>query len=450
MTDTVKIGPVERADRIEVIDVMRGVAILGILHLNMPLALNPAFEVFSDIRIIGWGPLDQWAWMGQHIFTEGTMRGLLQLLLGVGLMLLASKAMSAKGPVGVADVWYRRNLWLLVFGAFNGMVLLWPGDILFPYALAAIFIFPFRLLRARWLFAIGLAFLAWTVIAGVQKYEEAADFVAGVEEARVVEQAGEELSQTQSAALAEWDRRLVEQNGNPFFAKESPRLRKAQAEPLSYIEKFSQEWFGLFKVGQIQEWVIYSFFIMLIGMALYKVGFVQGALSTRLYLAVMVSGYAFGWGIRYWEAQALLTFEPLPNPADPFGDIPRLAIAIAHIALVNVLMRTRAARALGASLGAVGKIAFTIYLTQSFILTYIVAAPWGLSLYGDVGWFQVVWMSALIMALQTVLAMWWLSRFRFGPLEWLWRSLTHWQRQPMRLSQDERVQPAGYGPQAAE
>ncbi|MEM6495041.1 MAG: hypothetical protein AAF650_11755, partial [Pseudomonadota bacterium] len=80
MTDSVKIGPVERADRIEVIDVMRGVAILGILHLNMPLALNPAFEVFSDFRTIGWGPLDQWAWLGQHIFTEGTMRGLLQLL----------------------------------------------------------------------------------------------------------------------------------------------------------------------------------------------------------------------------------------------------------------------------------------------------------------------------------------------------------------------------------
>ncbi|MEO0870971.1 MAG: DUF418 domain-containing protein [Pseudomonadota bacterium] len=452
MSEAANIGPVARADRIDVIDVLRGVAILGILHLNMPLANNVPWEIFAHPSFAGWSELDQTVWVFQHVFTQGTMRGMLQLLFGAGLMLVAAKAMAPDGPVGVADVWYRRNFWLMAFGAFNAFILLWPGDILFIYGAAAILLFPFRLLKAKWLMAIAAAYLAFTVYTGATGYLERAERAAVIETAITLEEQGGELSEVQSTALKSWNERVEAKGMNPEFEKRAKEHRAAVADPdpMAYIAYSSSIWLYLWSDGDIVFMIIEAFFTMILGMALFKTGFIQGGASSRIYWIVMMAGYALGWGARSMGVPGYFTTVPEPALASALGnDIPRIAISLAHIAAINLLMRGFAAGALTASLGAAGRIAFTIYLMQSFIMQYVIGAPFALGLFDQMNWARVFWVSGLIMAVQVVFAMWWLARFRFGPLEWLWRSLTHWKRQPMRL-EDAGVEKGSFGPQPAQ
>ena len=451
MSEAATIGPVARADRIDVIDVLRGVAILGILHLNMPLGNNVAWEIFADPRFNGWSELDQAAWIFQSVFTEGTMRGVLQLLFGAGLMLVAAKAMQPDGPVGVADVWYRRNFWLMAFGAFNAFVLLWPGDILFIYGAAAILLFPFRLLKPKWLLALAGAYLAFTVVMGVSGYTARAEQAELAQSAMAIEEQGGELTQAQEKALTKWNETIETRGMNPEFVQRTKDHRAAVADPnpLVYIFYSSTIWLYLWSDGFIFLMIVEAFFTMLIGMALFKWGFIQGGSSSRTYWIVMLAGYAFGWSARAAGLPSYLEFTPEPDVTSLFGSLPRIAISLAHIAAINLLMRGFAAGALTASLGAAGRIAFTIYLMQSFIMQYVIGAPFALGMFDQMNWARVFWVSGLVVVLQVVFAMWWLSRFRFGPLEWLWRSLTHWKRQPMRL--EETVAPKGaFGPQPAE
>ena len=111
-------APVARRDRIDVLDILRGIAILGIFYMNIPFMGNSGSMQENDIRSIGWSGADQTVWSVISIVAEGTQRGLLEMLFGAGMMVLAAKAMEPDGPVAVADLYIRRNLWLLAFGRY--------------------------------------------------------------------------------------------------------------------------------------------------------------------------------------------------------------------------------------------------------------------------------------------------------------------------------------------
>lgn len=104
MSDALKIGPVARRDRIEVIDILRGVAILGILHLNMPYHVGDEFVPWMYPERFASGPTDLFVHYLMEIFTSGTFRGMLQILFAAGLMMMTARAMKPEGPVGIADV----------------------------------------------------------------------------------------------------------------------------------------------------------------------------------------------------------------------------------------------------------------------------------------------------------------------------------------------------------
>ncbi len=92
-----------------VLDVLRGIAILGIFYINVPYMAAPVWQFSADIRTVGWSPLDQDAWMAITILLAGTQRCLLQFLFGAGMMVIAAKAMEPDGPVAVSDLYYRRT-----------------------------------------------------------------------------------------------------------------------------------------------------------------------------------------------------------------------------------------------------------------------------------------------------------------------------------------------------
>jgi len=162
------LAPVRGRARIEVLDILRGIAILGIFYMNIPYMGNNGTLEDYDFRLIGWSMADRNVWTVIKIFWEGTQRGLLEFLFGAGAMVLTAKAMMPDGPVAVADLFYRRNLWLILFGLIDIFLITWIGDILLIYGLAALFIFPFRKLGPRVLIILGLLFSGYTAVCAIR------------------------------------------------------------------------------------------------------------------------------------------------------------------------------------------------------------------------------------------------------------------------------------------
>ena len=136
--------PVNKKDRILFLDSVRGLALLGILLMNS-MAQSQAHYFYNAMDLSQ--PLtgrNFYAWLVECFLFEGTMRGLFSILFGAGTILLLTRLEKEKPGLETADIFYRRMLWLLVFGLINAFVFLWPGDILYPYALCGLLLFPFR------------------------------------------------------------------------------------------------------------------------------------------------------------------------------------------------------------------------------------------------------------------------------------------------------------------
>src|SRR5215471_1164853 len=168
------IAPVAQNERINSLDALRGLALLGILPANV-LVFGLYFAAGNDPTVAG-GAAHGWnlvSWALYRILIAGKMRALFSMVFGASAILLTARAEERSGESG-ADIYYRRNLWLLGFGLTHGFLLFW-GDILYPYALCALILFPFRKLPAKKLLIIGGLFIAfkagWSSVEALRQVE---------------------------------------------------------------------------------------------------------------------------------------------------------------------------------------------------------------------------------------------------------------------------------------
>jgi len=150
--------------RITSLDAIRGIAVLGIFIVNI-LGFGLGDVSFYNPNLAGGdGLLNDGLWTFQAIFVEGSMRGLFTLLFGAGIVLFTSRAAFPDGRIEIADLYYRRTMWLIVFGLVHSYLLLGPGDILLIYGIAGLFLFPFRILRAKTHFILASVMLLLIVL----------------------------------------------------------------------------------------------------------------------------------------------------------------------------------------------------------------------------------------------------------------------------------------------
>ena len=194
-------SPLQQQDRLVSLDIMRGVALFGILLMNITGMGLP--YAYSDPTVYGGatGP-DLWAWITTSMLFEGTQRGLFSLLFGTGVILLTDRIEARGGDA--SDVFFRRNLWLVGFGIVHAYVLLWTGEILYAYGVTALFVFAFRRTTPRTLITIALAGLligaAWYQL---EAYEGRRKYTA-FQEAQTARTSGATLSRKQTKALEAW------------------------------------------------------------------------------------------------------------------------------------------------------------------------------------------------------------------------------------------------------
>ena len=184
--------------------------------------------------------------------------------------------------------------------------------------------------------------------------------------------------------------------------------------------------------------------MMFIGMALFGWGFFSNKLSTSAYAIGLLLGYGIGIPIGWiFFDKGLGGFifnlggyvDTYRVPHFVLGDFRRLFLCVGHASLIMLIFRSRIIPWLMKGLANVGQMAFTNYLMQSIICTLIFYG-YGLSNYNKLKFHQLYYVVAAIWIFQIIFSLIWLRYFRFGPFEWLWRSLTYWEKQPMRKTEN--------------
>jgi len=426
-------GPVTSADRISSLDVIRGVALFGILLMNivgfgLPYAYdNPTLSGGAD-------GLNLFAWYINALLFEGTMRGLFSILFGAGIVLMTSRAEARDPSIGVADIYFRRNLWLIAFGLVHSWLLLFPGDILYRYGVVALFLFVFRKVSPRYLIVLGVLVLASLSAKDIYWTMQDRQSLAAADSAQVLLDSGNEISEQQQEAIDSWQETLAD--------------AETSAEKITEAIAANQgAYFGIIAANaeiiiQSQSYVFYMFTfwdcagMMLIGMALLKLGILNAERSTRFYLLMIAAGYGIGVSVNAYEVNLLLSnnFSYLAvGQAYMSADLGRLPVTLGHVGLVMLICRKGWLGWLTSRIAAVGRMALSSYIMHTIICIFIFFGI-GFAMFGELQRYQLYYVVFGIWVLQLIVSPIWLKYYRFGPLEWLWRSLTYNKRQPMKRS----------------
>jgi uncharacterized protein len=428
------------AKRIQTLDVLRGIALLGILLMNIPF-FGRAYYLHYNIDILHEysGP-NYWTWWVVNVFFEGSMRGIFSMLFGAGAILLLKGLEEKVLPEGwtPADVYYRRLIWLLVFGMINAYLFLWPGDILYSYAIVGLFLFPFRNLKASRLLAFGILFLLFSTAQYTFTLQEKGEIRRKGEIALQVQKEKKSLTPEMKSDL-EALKNYESENSIPHFKE---KIKETNENMLGSYGGIWTEMAGVNQYIQTHDFYHEYFFdvlsFFLIGMALFQFGFLTGEKSTGTYFLVMVLAYAVGVGLSLWFVESMKSVHFDQSKLAKIFDvhpyqIRRLLLAIGHISLVLLIFKTGLAKGLMQILSKVGQMAFTNYLMQTLLCTSFFLG-YGFAQFGKLERYQLYEFVVCVWIFQMVFSWIWLHYFKMGPFEWVWRSLTYWKKQQIRRS----------------
>ena len=426
-----KFQPVQAANRINSLDVIRGIALLGILLMNIA-GMGLPFAYSNPTVYGGAEGLNLKAWIVTNMFFEGTMRGMFSMLFGAGVILLTTRLEKGGAGIRTADIYYRRVIWLFIFGIIHAYLLLWDGEILYPYALCGLFLFPLRNVIPKKLLIGGLVILFLGTLWTFSDYQNMKQQKTEGLEAAAIKKDGDSLNADQTAALKKW---------------ENMSKKKTDEELQEEIDARHQGYWSnvLHKVKtnqMMQTRVMYRYFFydilafMILGMAFFKWRIFHAEKSNKFYLIMMLIGYAFGLSINYYETTSIIDSNFDIMTIEKTGltyDIGRLMMTFGHIGLIMLFVKSGILKFLQKALGAVGRMALTNYLMHSIITAFIFLG-FGFSMYGMLERHELYYIVFSIWIAQLIYSPIWLKYFKYGPFEWLWRSLTYGKKQPFKKS----------------
>jgi len=400
--------PVVASERIASLDVLRGFAVLGILVMNI--------QMFSMIGAAYMNPTAYGNLEGanfliyylSHLFADQKFMTIFSMLFGAGIVLMWQRA-EAVGRKSTG-LHYRRMFWLMVFGLMHAY-LLWNGDILFFYGFMGLFVYWFRKLRPTPLLVVGSILLA---------VAPALFLLAGY-------------------TIPYWPEENVHEMETQFW---SPPAETVAAEVANYQGGWREQMrsrvpaaLGM-HTGALIFWVFWRVGgLMLIGMAFFKLGIFSAARSRRFYVTCIVLALAIGlpiimYGIHRnfaadWDMSRLF-----------FGSIYNywgsLFVGMGWVSVIMLACLSDGLQRTKQALGSVGRMALTNYLLHTIICTTIFYGH-GFGYFGEVSRVGQILIVLTIWAFQVPFSVWWLRYFRFGPFEWLWRTLSYMRIQPLRV-----------------
>lgn len=413
--------------RIAQLDILRGLAVLGIYWINIVVFAMPSGSYALPTMIGEAEQANLLTWILSELFVEGTMRGLFSLLFGASAMVFLNEAKLAGGNLAIVDRYYRRTLLLIAFGLVHAYLLLWPYDVLYAYGLLGMFLFPLRKLSGRVLIVAGCILLL------LGDFEsDYADLIAADSNTSMTSQ---ELRETANAF-----------QGDTPEEKESVLRETMALQKEVDMETYQSGYYYIFvntiaDVVEQQSTEMYTTHIfdiggmMLLGMAFLKLGIISGQRSMRFYLVLAILGYIAGLITRginiYTEIEhsfSILEITQYTHITYNFGRVP---MTIGHIGLIGAICKWEKFTLITRSLAATGRLALTNYIMQTVISIFLFYG-FGFALFAEFERYQLIYICFAVWSFQILFSILWLKYFRYGPLEWLWRSLIYLQRQPFR------------------
>jgi uncharacterized protein len=403
MTDTditPVLRPVAAGERYLSLDILRGLGVMGILAVNavgfaQPMSVYLSPEL-SPHPLVG---AEATAWWVVHTFFHFKFVTLFSMLFGVSILLVGGER--ADKPRGAL---LRRRLgWLLVIGLIHGLVI-WFGDILLLYACTGFLAMLARSWTPKRLFTVSITVILLGSILAVAPLI----FLEG---------APPDIQKQVIANMA--------QPGSDVPVATSIAVMKSGLLPA--MTENAKQWLVL-QPASVIVFIWRTGALMLLGMALFKTGFLTGKAKTWVYATLIALG-AVGLAWTGWENSAkLATHFAKPQAVGRYSlayEFMTLPITLGYASLAILLIRSAVVRKLLTPLSRLGQMAFTNYLTQSIIMTTIFWSGRGVGYFGDFTRVQL-WMCVIaIWVLQLIWSPLWLSRFRMGPLEWIWRRLSY-------------------------
>lgn len=407
------------------IDCLRGIALLGIYWINVVIFALP-HGAYSLPHLLGREvDINVALWAFSEVFVEGTMRGLFSILFGASAFIFLDQArLASNDGVAVVERYYRRCLFLMVFGLVHAYILLAQWDVLFAYGLLGLFLFPLRRLSPGWLILAALTLFAisdfnsWTE--NVTELSEIADTRAMSKDA-----ASAYRDELRSEYLSEFEKDFETYKSGyiEIFLAQAPLIAEQQSTKI-YTDY-------IFDIGGM----------LLFGMALMRLGVLTGQRSLQFYVVMSLAGYGLGGLLRGVECYELWLAGFYPEARDPMLLMPynlgRIAMTLGHIGLFGILIKLGCVEYLSRYFAAVGRMALTNYVGQT-VISVLIFYGFGLGYYGAFEPYQLVSVFLAVAAFQIVASNMWLRTYRIGPLEWLWRSMAYGRYQPL-LRHDQRI-----------
>lgn len=399
--------PVPEAARIRSLDALRGFALLGILAVNIAAFSMPSAAYFNPTA---WGDLtglNRWVWQLTYLLADLKFMAIFSMLFGAGIVLMAERSEGrGASPRGVH---YRRMAWLVVFGLLHGH-LFWYGDILYWYGMCGLWVYLLRRVRPAWQIAWGLLLIA----------------VASL------------IMLSAGLSLDRWPPEAVQEVAAQLDPPAEVKAAEVQTYRGGWLTQMDNRVPGAIEM-QTTTFLAFAFWrvsgLMLLGMALFKLGVLTATRTRRFYwtlvaiaaavgVPVIAAGIRWNFGIE-WRAPEFFFL------GIQFNYWASLLVSLGWVGLVMLACQAGWVPWLTVRLEAVGRTAFSNYILQTVICTTIFYGH-GLGLYGQV---ERVGQAAIVVAiwiLQLLISRPWLERFHYGPLEWLWRTLTYLQRPAFR------------------
>ena len=421
----------DQLQRIRIIDIVRGVAVLGIFAINAADMAYPQ-DLVLDFHLTGISDSrDSYVAVAFEVLFAGKMRGLFTLLFGVSSVLIIDRLMVRKGGPAAAALYCRRLAWLAVFGLLNAYILLWWGDVLFKYALLGILLLPLGRASSRVLIAAILGCLAFLTLKPYLEYRDAVD----IERQYLHLQGqgdGHATGLTAEEIVEDWQYLLADATADEAWTEAELEVKAGGYRGIFRynVPMAVEEQTSIFLAEDVWDMLPY----MLLGILLLRAGFFGNQFSRRRHLLVASVGIGLGLAIHLWMNVGLFVHseDPVRSLLYPvFFDLGRLPLVAGYASLIILVFRVELARLAGNWMAAVGRMALSNYLLQS-IVGALVFYGFGLAQFNQfsrtdlAGFILVVWIFQIVFSIA------WMRWFYLGPAEWLWRSLTYWQAQPFR------------------
>lgn len=425
-----EIGPVAEQERLAVLDVLRGAALLGIFVVNMPFFAMPLMQCLADPALQD-GPLsERLAFSAVNLLFTYKFISLFSLLFGMGFALQWHKARSRGGAF--APIYLRRLAVLFLFGLAHG-VGLWYGDILLVYAIAALPLMLCAALSVKTLVTLAGAALviSMTLAVGVNSAQLLTldAFAAEIEQDYARGQAlvdqGDAPSGMEAITQAQFD------PGHPVWL--DAETRAYRDGPLADATAFRAVTFGyaLLFAALGYGWRVLAMFLL--GAAMMKTGFLgpdHRLWHRRLALVALPVGLLLEGVVVtvHWLAGHDITWAVVFML--PVHEAGSLLLMLGYVGAICLIVHGGALPRLSGAVAAAGRMALTVYISMT-VLGTAVTYWWGLGWFGSLSRVTLLVLPVAIYAGLVLISVVWLRRFRFGPLEWLWRSATYLKLQPM-------------------